>query len=153
MRSDFATMLVFGKNWTTRFAVVRKNIGKVSIKLEQGLRHMIAEGDQVNQSNRRTKGNSAMLEIILKIANLVCCKMLHLSDHVRVCSSAKKQIAVSHGSAESEIHSLDGGLRTDGVPAFDFRECVLETFSVNQPRETLLPCLRERVILSFSFAF
>ena len=40
----------------------------------------------------------------------------------------QKQTAVSHGSAESEIVSLDAGLRMDGLPALQFRECVLETF-------------------------
>ena len=31
----------------------------------------------------------------------------------------KKQTSVSHGSTESEIISLDAGLRLDGIPALD----------------------------------
>ena len=31
----------------------------------------------------------------------------------------KKQTSVSHSSAESEIISLDAGLRSDGIPALD----------------------------------
>ena len=29
----------------------------------------------------------------------------------------KKQTLVSHGSSESEVISLDGGMRMDGIPA------------------------------------
>ena len=32
----------------------------------------------------------------------------------------KKQTSVSHSSTESEIISLDAGLRLDGIPALDF---------------------------------
>ena len=32
----------------------------------------------------------------------------------------KKQTSVSHSSTESEIISLDAGLRLEGIPAFDF---------------------------------
>ena len=39
----------------------------------------------------------------------------------------KKRIAVSHSTAESQISSLDAGLRMDGLPALQFGECVLET--------------------------
>ena len=34
----------------------------------------------------------------------------------------KKQTAVSHSSTESEIISLDAGLRLDGIPALDLRD-------------------------------
>ena len=41
----------------------------------------------------------------------------------------KKQPAVSHSNAGSEIVSLDAGSRWDGLPVLQFWECVLETLS------------------------
>ena len=37
----------------------------------------------------------------------------------------KKQIAVSHGSTESEIISLDTGLRLDGLPALELWDLIV----------------------------
>ena len=38
----------------------------------------------------------------------------------------KKQTSVSHNSAESEVISLDAGLRMDGIPALDLWDLVTE---------------------------
>ena len=38
----------------------------------------------------------------------------------------KKQTSVSHSSTESEIISLDAGLRVDGLPALDVWDIVIE---------------------------
>ena len=38
----------------------------------------------------------------------------------------KKEISVSHSSTESEIISLDAGLRMDGIPALDLWDLVVE---------------------------
>ena len=53
---------------------------------------------------------------------------------------AKKQISVSHSSTESEIVSLDAGLRMDGLPALELWDLVIEVF-----RELPIPttCSRE----------
>ena len=45
---------------------------------------------------------------------------------VPVSWMCKKQTAVSHGSTESGIMSLDAGLRMDGLPALDLWEVVIE---------------------------
>ena len=37
----------------------------------------------------------------------------------------KKQTAVSHSSTESEIISLDAGLRSDGIPALDLWDLIV----------------------------
>ena len=37
----------------------------------------------------------------------------------------KKQTSVSHSSTESEIISLDAGLRLDGIPALDFCDLIV----------------------------
>ena len=40
--------------------------------------------------------------------------------YVPISWMCKKQSSVSHSSTESEVISLDAGLRLDGVPALDF---------------------------------
>ena len=40
----------------------------------------------------------------------------------------KKPISVSHSSTESEIISLDAGLRIDGIPALTLWDLVIEVF-------------------------
>ena len=41
----------------------------------------------------------------------------------------KKQTSVSHSSTESEIISLDAGLRMDGLPALDLKDLVIEVLT------------------------
>ena len=50
----------------------------------------------------------------------------------------KKQISVSHSSTESEIISLNAGLRMDGISALDFWDLVVEVLrsSSNQPKKS-----------------
>ena len=40
----------------------------------------------------------------------------------------KKQTSVSHSSTESEIMSLDAGLRLDGIPALDLWDLIVSVF-------------------------
>ena len=40
----------------------------------------------------------------------------------------KKQTSVSHSSTESEIISLDAGLRLDGIPALDLWDLIISVF-------------------------
>ena len=49
-----------------------------------------------------------------------------------------KQTSVSHSSTESEIISLDAGLRMDGIPARDLWDCVIEVLhsSSNQSQKS-----------------
>ena len=45
----------------------------------------------------------------------------------------KKQTAVSHSSTESDINSLDTGLRLDGLPALELWDLIVSVFgSVSQ---------------------
>ena len=39
---------------------------------------------------------------------------------------SKKQTSVSHSTTESEVMSLDAGLRVDGLPALDLWDIVIE---------------------------
>ena len=75
-----------------------------------------------------------------------------LGSHTFVPTSwmCKKQTAVSHSSVESEIISLDAGLRMDGLPALPCGECVLETLSSKLAKGNLERPKREKVIQSLS---
>ena len=60
----------------------------------------------------------------------------------------KKQTSVSHSSTESEIISLDAGLRSDGIPALDLWDLIVtvlheNTNQSNQARGDLCTTQRE----------
>ena len=60
----------------------------------------------------------------------------------------KKQTSVSHSSTESEIISLDAGLRLDGIPALDFCDLIVavlhgNTYQSDKARGDLCPNQRE----------
>ena len=56
----------------------------------------------------------------------------------------KKQTAVSHSSTESEIISLDAGLRLDGIPAFDLWDLIVSVFgnTIQTPERTERPVVK-----------
>ena len=64
---------------------------------------------------------------------------------VPVIWMCKKRTSVSHSSTESEIISLDAGLRMDGIPAIDLWDLVIEVFhsSSNQPKKSKDNCARK----------
>ena len=45
----------------------------------------------------------------------------------------KKQTAASHSSTESEIISLDAGLRLDGLPALELWDLIISVFGNISP--------------------
>ena len=57
----------------------------------------------------------------------------------------KRQTAVSHSSTESEIISLDAGLRLDGVPALELWDLIVSVFfgSRHQTERSDLLTLKE----------
>ena len=65
---------------------------------------------------------------ILKIRNPLLeehCAFLEVTHFVPISWMCKKQTAVSHSSTESEIISLDTGLRLDGLLALEFWDLIL----------------------------
>ena len=57
----------------------------------------------------------------------------------------KKQASVSHGSTESEIISLDAGLRMDGLLALDLWDVVIEVLrSTNNTKTPINPATGNR---------
>ena len=66
--------------------------------------------------------------ITCEIALCQCVCELVSGIHIHVCiisSTRKKQASVSRSSTESEIISLDAGLRMDEIPALDLWDLVL----------------------------
>ena len=59
----------------------------------------------------------------------------------------KKQTSVSHSSTESEIISLDAGVRMDGIPALDLWDLVMEVlhsfFQTKPTKPEILQSYRE----------
>ena len=49
-------------------------------------------------------------------------ELIHLFQSSWMC---QKQTSVSHSSTESEIISLDAGLRLDGIPALDLWDLIV----------------------------
>ena len=95
-----------------------------------------------------------ILQEILRIQNLrqlEHCAFLEADTFVPISWMCKKQTSVSHSSTESEIISLDAGLRLDGIPALDFLDLIVAvlqgiTYQNDQVRRDL--CLNQREVRS-----
>ena len=69
-----------------------------------------------------------ILQEILKIQNPLLeehCAFSEVHTFVPISWMCKKQTSVSHSSTESEIISLDAGLRLDGIPALDLWDLIV----------------------------
>ena len=68
-----------------------------------------------------------ILQEILRIQNLLLVEhcVFFLEVIVPISRMCKKQTAVSHSSTESEIISLDAGLRLDGLPALELWDLIV----------------------------
>ena len=87
------------------------------------------------------------LQEILKTPNqhqAEFCAFLGSRKFVPISWICKKQTSVSHSSTESEIISLDAGLRMNGLLALDLWELVIEVLGMNLriPKPTQA-CARE----------
>ena len=90
------------------------------------------------QNNADWDFNTPTLREILRIQNPLLdehCAFLGSHTFVPTSWMCQKQTSVSHNSSESEIISLDTGLRLDGVPLlelWDLIVSVLEMFLIFQ---------------------
>ena len=86
-----------------------------------------------------------ILQEILKTKNLLQVEhyaFLEVHTFVPISWMCKKQTSVSHSSTESDIISLDAGLRMDGIHPLDLWDLVIQVFhsSSNQfpkPKESV----------------
>ena len=139
-------------------------------KSSKSLWPKVAQIDLLHRSNHKTKDNFAIWEATLKIAYMLLFQDASFASdsrdsksasggllcvfgsytHISISLMCKKHSAVSHSSAQSETLSSDAGSRMDGLPALEFWECVLETFSSKPAEGNLEHHTRERVIPSHS---
>ena len=123
-------MLVCGTNWETRHFTVCQQTWKSSRKRDSGLRQTFGKID----ITQMTTDNFVMWVIRLSLVDwvyfptLICWRNFEDSNStsgrifcifgtrtfVTISWMCKKQTSVSFSSAESEIISLDAGLRMDG---------------------------------------
>ena len=92
------------------------------------------------------------LQEILRIQNPLLEEHCAFLDHTFVSISwmRKKQTSVSHSSTESEIISLDAGLRLDGMPAVDLWDLIVAVLG-NTPQNRIVrgdPLWNEREVCS-----
>ena len=64
------------------------------------------------------------LRVILRIQNPLLEEHCAFLEVIRLIQS-EKQTSVSHSSTESDIISLDAGLRLDGIPALDLWDLIV----------------------------
>ena len=72
-----------------------------------------------------------ILHEILWIQNLHQVEHCALFEVIRLFQSIKKKTSVSRSSTESEIISLDAGLRLDGIPALDLWDLIVTVLHGN----------------------
>ena len=77
-----------------------------------------------------------------RVESYVFLEAEHLTPFSWMC---KKQTSVSHSSTESEIVSLDAGLRMDGLLALDLWDVVIEVLSsTNSTKTPIIPASGKR---------
>ena len=96
-----------------------------------------------------------ILQVILRIQNQLHvehCAFLEVIHLFQSVGCVRNRLSVSHSSTESEIISLDAGLRLDGIPALDLWDLIVailhgNTYQSNQERRD--PCTSLAVEHSF----
>ena len=145
--SNRPEMLVFGTHWWTGHA--RTFCGPVN-KLARSVTNWTGGCDKrsarlIPYTHHRSDyrqdchvGNTAQHFRLGPFQDYVIVEVEHSFPKSWMC---KKQTSVSHSSTESEIISLDAGLRMDGLPALDLWDVVSEVLrssksakNTNQPR-------------------
>ena len=82
-----------------------------------------------------------ILQEILRIQNLhqvEHCAFWEATRSFQYSWMCKKQTSVSHSSTESEIISLDAGLRMDGIPALDLWDLIVTVLHGNTNQSKLV---------------
>ena len=139
-------MLVLGTNWKTWHSMVSEQTCQISHQMDTSLWQTFGQINLIHSSHKWPLTSIVMLVTPLSIVEWwvysktqilletlrthnqpqeesdVFLEAEHLSPSVRCW----KQTATSHSSTESEITSLDAGLRMDGLLALDFWDVVID---------------------------
>ena len=145
MLSNCSKMLILGTNWTTWYSMVSKQARTIHHKMDQCLWQTPESIDFIYSSYLWIQTILSMWVILPKQCRLglfqdsdfagdledskstsggtLC--VLGRHTFVPISWMCKKQTAVSHSSTESEIISLDTGLRLDGLPALELWDLIV----------------------------
>ena len=90
-----------------------------------------------------------ILREILRIQNPLLeehCALLGVIHLFPISWMCKKQTSVSYGSTESEIFSLDAGLRLDGIPALDLWDLIVSVLgnTIQTPERPGRPVITDK---------
>ena len=152
MLSHCPEMLILGTYWKTWYSMVSNTLARAVTKVDKSMWQnawlvwFLTFITQVNLSNM------VMWETVHINAGWDCFRTLTLPETLKTLSQLQgilstlgrhkfvpiswmctKQTSVSHSSTESEIISLDAGLRMDGIPALDHWDLVTEVAFFIQP--------------------
>ena len=145
MLSNCSEMLILGTCWKTRYSMVGEQICTIHYKMDQSLWQTLESIDFHTFIIHVNTNSIAMWLILQNNADWDCFKTQNLQEILRTqnlrqvehCAflkvlllfpiswMCKKQASVSHSSTESEIISLDAGLRMDGIPALVLRDLIV----------------------------
>ena len=146
MHSNCSEMLKLGTCWKTRYSMVSERTCTIDHKMEQNLWQTIISFDLLHPSHMWSQtilscGKHCQTIQIGTVSRLRFCRrswgfkiyirwnIVH--TFVPISWMCKKQTSVSHNSTESEIISLDAGLRLDGIPALDLWDLIVEVLHGN----------------------
>ena len=143
MLSNCSKMLKLGKNWTTRYFIwsvnkLARSITKWTKACDKRLNRLISYIHHTCEYKQYCHvGNTAKqcgllqdsdfagdLEDSKSTSGGTLC-VFGRQTFVPISWMCKKQSSVSHSSTESEIISLDTGLRLDGTPALDLWDLIV----------------------------
>ena len=156
MLSDCPEMFILGTYWTTRYSMVNEQTCTIDYKMDQSMWRKIISFDLLHSS-------CMWLQTILSCGKH--CKTMQIRTVSRLHFAAdledskftsggtlcifgshtfapiswmcKKQTSDSHRSTESEIISLDAGLRLDGIHALDLWELIVAILHGNTYQNNL----------------
>ena len=140
-------MLVFGSHWETWYSIILWSVNKLARSItkwteacDKRLNRLISyihhtceykqycwEGSASKQCRLGLFQDSDIagdLEDSKSTSGGTLC-VFGRHTFVPISRMCKKQTSVSHSSTESEIISLDAGLRLDGIPALDLRDLIV----------------------------
>ena len=140
-------MLIHGKNWTTRYLwsvnKFARSITKWTKACDKRLNRLISKIHHTSEYKKYCHvGNTAKqcslglfqdsdfagdLEDSKSTSGGTLC-LFGSHTFVPMSWMCKKQTSVSHSSTESEIISLDTGLRLDGLPALELWDLIVSVF-------------------------
>ena len=147
MLSNCSEMIILGKNWTTRYSMVSNKLARSITKwtnacdkrlnrLISYIHHTCEYKQYCHVGNTAKQCRLGLFQDTDFAGDLEDSKstsggtLCVFGSHTFVQTSwmCKKRTAVSHSSIESEIVSLDTGLRLDGLPALELWDLIVSVF-------------------------